>query len=297
MQGPDLADLLGSWLVHLAAERRSPATLRLYAAGVRAYLAWCADNAQPAVLDRNLVAAFTADLLDRGAEPATAKARHLAVRRFARWLAAEGELPADPLAGMRPPKLDAKVVPVLSDDQLRRLLRACEGRTLRDRRDEALVRLMVETGLRAGEVVDLRLDDVDVGGGTLVVRRGKGGRGRLVPFSAQTSRALDRYLRLRRGHVLADTPALWLGERSQGLHYAGLYRALAKRARAAGIKRFSPHQLRHTAAHRWLERGGSEGSLMAIAGWKHRDMLDRYAAATRAGRAVAEARGLNLGEL
>src|SRR5207247_25497 len=101
-------------------------------------------------------------------------------------------------------KLDAKVIPVLSDDQLRRLLRACEGRSLRDRRDEALVRLMVETGLRAGEVVTLRLDDVDVGGGTLVVRRGKGGGGRLVPFSPQTSRALDRYLRLRRQHVLAD---------------------------------------------------------------------------------------------
>jgi integrase/recombinase XerD len=111
----------------------------------------------------------------------------LAVRRFGRWLHAEGELAEDPLAGMRPPKLDAKVVPVLSDDQLRRLVKACEGKTLRDRRDEALVRLMLETGLRAGEVVALRVEDVDVGGGTLLVRRGKGGAGRLVPFSAQTA--------------------------------------------------------------------------------------------------------------
>lgn len=297
MPDPDLAALAASWLVHLRAERKSPATLRIYTAGVRAYLAWCADNAQPAVLDRVLVAAFTADLLDQGAEPATAKARHLAVRRFARWLAAEGELPADPLAGMRPPKLDAKVIPVLTDDQLRRLLRACEGRSLRDRRDEALVRLMFESGLRAGEVVALRLEDVDVAGGTLVVRRGKGGRGRLVPFSPQTARALDRYLRLRRGHVLADTSALWLGERSRGLHYAGLHRTLAKRAKAAGIRGFSPHQLRHTAASRWLAAGGSEGGLMAVAGWRRRDMLDRYAAATRAARAVEEARGLHLGEL
>jgi integrase/recombinase XerD len=294
MPDPDLAE---SWLVHLRAERKSPATLRIYRAGVRAYLAWCADSGQPAILDRNLVAAFTADLLDQGAEPATAQARHLAVRRFSKWLAAEGELPADPLDGMRPPKLDSKVVPVLSDDQLRALLRACEGRTLRDRRDEALVRLLAETGLRAGECVALRLDDVDVLGGTLLVRRGKGGAGRLVPFSAQTARALDRYLRLRRGHVLADTSALWLGEQGRGLGYDGLYRTLRKRARAAGIVNFHPHVFRHTAASRWLAAGGSEGGLMTVAGWKRRDMIDRYAATTRASRAVEEARRLDLGHL
>ena len=297
MPDPDLADLAESWLVHLRAERKSPSTLRIYRAGVKAYLAWCADNGQPAILDRNLLAAFTAELLDQGAEPATAQARHLAVRRFARWLAKEGELAEDPLAGMRPPKLDAKVVPVLSDDELRRLVKACEGKTLRDRRDEALVRLMLETGLRAGEVVALRVEDVDVGGGTLLVRRGKGGGGRLVPFSAQTARALDRYLRLRRGHDLAHEPNLWLGEHASRLGYDGLYRTLRKRARAAGIRRFSPHMLRHTAASRWLAAGGSEGGLMAIAGLRRRDMLDRYAAATRASRAIEEARGLGLGDL
>jgi integrase/recombinase XerD len=198
---------------------------------------------------------------------------------------------------MRPPKLDAKVIPVLSDDELRRLVKACEGRTLRDRRDEAIVRLMLESGLRAGEVVALRVEDVDVAGGTLLVRRGKGGSGRLVPFSPQTARALDRYLRLRRGHALAYEPGLWLGEHSSRLAYDGLYRTLRKRARAAGIRRFSPHMLRHTAASRWLAAGGSEGGLMAIAGWRRRDMLDRYAAATRASRAIEEARGLGLGDL
>ena len=297
MPHPDLAELAESWLVHLRAERKSPSTLRIYRAGVKAYLAWCQENGQPAILDRNLLAGFTAELLDQGAEPATAQARHLAVRRFARWLAKEGELAEDPLAGMRPPKLDAKVVPVLSDDELRRLVKACEGKTLRDRRDEALVRLMLETGLRAGEVVALRVEDVDVGGGTLLVRRGKVGGGRLVPFSAQTARALDRYLRLRRGHDLAHEPNLWLGEHASRLGYDGLYRTLRKRARAAGIRRFSPHMLRHTAASRWLAAGGSEGGLMAIAGLRRRDMLDRYAAATRASRAIEEARGLGLGDL
>ena len=65
----------------------------------------------------------------------------------------------------------------------------------------------------------------------------------------------------------------------------------------AGLKGFHPHVLRHTAASRWLSAGGTEGGLMAIAGWSSRDMLDRYARATASERAAAEARTLGLGEL
>jgi integrase/recombinase XerD len=294
---PDLDGLLPSWLRHLAAERRSPRTVKLYATGVRLYLEWCTEKRMDPVLGRGQVQAFTADLLEQGREPETARAYQKAVRQYAKWLHAEGELEADPLLGIRPPKIDRKVTPVLGADQLHKLVRACDGKTLRDRRDEALIRLMVETGLRAGEAVDLQLGDVDLDAGLLVVRRGKGGKGRVVPFGPQTVRALDRYIRLRRQHPLAATPALWLGEGGRGFTYAGLFRALARRATAAGIPNFHPHVLRHTAAARWLAKGGSEGGLMAVAGWSRREMLDRYVAATRADLAAQEARGLELDEL
>jgi integrase/recombinase XerD len=269
------------------------ALVELYERGVRAFLHWADDP----VLDRATVTAFTADLLAQGREPATARAYQLAVRLFAGWLAAEGELPADPLAGLKPPRLDQKLTPVLSDEQLRAFIAACQGRSFRDRRDEALVRLMAETGLRAGECVALTLADVDLDAGMATVRRGKGGKGRRVAFGAQTARALDRYLRMRRSHRLAGTGRLWLADNGRSFGYDGLRKALVGRAELAGIKGFHPHVLRHTAAHRWLAAGGSEGGLMAVAGWANRAMLDRYAAATRAERAAAEARGLNLGDL
>jgi integrase/recombinase XerD len=60
---------------------------------------------------------------------------------------------------------------------------------------------------------------------------------------------------------------------------------------------FHPHLLRHTAATRWLAAGGSEGGLLSIAGWKRRDMLDRYTSATSSDRAAAQARTLNLGDM
>ncbi len=291
---PPLAELLPSWELALRAERKSPQTLKSYGDGVRRFLAWCAAEDVPPVLDRRTVTAFVASLLDAGAEPATARARQLGLRRFSGWLVEEGELDADQLLGMKPPKLDVKHTARLTDDQLRALVAACSGR---DRRDVAIVRFMLETGARAGEVVALQMSDIDLRAGTAIVRRGKGGKSRSVPFGPEVSLALDRYLRTRRSHRLGDTDALWLGDRGKAFSYYALHATLAQRAAKAGIPDFHPHLLRHTAAQRWLDHGGSESSLMAVAGWTRPDMLMRYTKATAAARAVEESRRLNLGQL
>lgn len=293
----DLDALLPSWELALRAERKSPETIKSYANGVRQFIRWCQTEGHCPALDRTLVQGFVAALLDGGAEPATARARQLGVRRFSMWLAEEGEIDADPLLGLKSPKLDQKVVESLDEDELRRLIKACSGKDFRDRRDEALVRLMAETGMRAGEVCALSVASVDLPRGLATVYRGKGGKGRIAPFGPQTGRALDRYLRMRRTHRLADTDALWLGDRGKGLNYYGLHSALKYRAELAGLSGFHPHLLRHTAASRWLAAGGSEGGLMAVAGWSTRDMIDRYTRATASERAAAESRNLNLGDL
>lgn len=294
----DLAELLPSWELHLRAERKSPQTVKSYGDGVRSYLSWCADHGLDPILGRRQVASWIDALLTGGASAATARARQLAMRRFAAWLLDEGELDdGDPLAGLKPPKLDTPVSEPLTDDQLKALLRACRGSDLRDRRDEAIVRLMAETGARAGEVVGLDVADVDLSAMTAVVRRGKGGKGRVIPFSPQTAQAVDRYLRARRTHRLSTERALWLGDRGKAFTYDALHKSLRMRADRAAIDGFHPHLLRHTAAHRWLAAGGSEGGLMAVAGWTRPDMLMRYTAARASARAADEARRLNLGDL
>jgi integrase/recombinase XerD len=293
----NLAVLLPSWELALKAERKAPDTLASYGYGVRSYIDWCESVPIEADLSRASVSAWVAHLLDNGAAAATARIRQLAVRRFAAWLVEEGELGTDPLLGIKPPKLDSKVTEPLTDDQLRALLKACAGPTLRDRRDEALIRLMFECGVRKGEVAALQLADVDLLAGLAVVRRGKGGKGRVIPFGPQTARAIDRYIRVRRTHRLAATPALWLGDRGKPFGNDGVYFSLRYRARLAGLEGFHPHLLRHTAAHRWLAAGGSEGGLMAVAGWARPDMLMRYTQAQASSRAAEEARTLNLGDL
>src|SRR4051794_4832705 len=108
MPALDLAELLPSWELSLRAERKSGATIKVYGDGVRKFLGWCEETGQPAVLDRRTVTRFVAELLDAGAEAATARPRHLSLRRFSAWLVEEGELRADPLLGSKPPKLDTK---------------------------------------------------------------------------------------------------------------------------------------------------------------------------------------------
>jgi integrase/recombinase XerD len=293
-----LATLLTSWELALRAERKSPQTIKSYGDGVRRFLTWCTSAGHSPVLDRPTVTAFVVAMLEDGAEPSTARSRQLAVRRFSTWLAEEAEIPGDELLGLKPPRLDQKVVEPLSDEQLRALLAACTGTDpLRDRRDAALLRFMLETGCRAGEVAAMKLPDIDLLAGVAIVRRGKGGKGRSVPFGPQTTKALDRYIRSRRTHRLAATDALWLGNRGKSFSYDALHKTLGMRAAVAGIAGFHPHRLRHTAAHRWLAAGGSEGGLMAVAGWTRPDMLLRYTRAQAENRAADEARKLNLGDL
>lgn len=294
-----IPDLFDSWMLSLRAERKSPATLDVYGDGVRAYLRWCEEQGLSPVLDRDQVRTFVADLLDAGAAPSTVTSRLLALKRLEAWAVEEEEIDNAVIATLRPPKIDQPVLEPLTEPELKALLDACTGKAFEDVRDAAIVRLMAETAARAGEVAAIGVADVDLRRGLVVIRRGKGGKGRIVPLSPNTCAAIDRYLRrARAGHRLADSsPALWLGARGKAFGYDALHKTLRMRADAAGIERFHPHLLRHTAAHRWLAAGGSEGGLMAVAGWERPDMLMRYTRARATDRAIAEARGLDLGNL
>lgn len=139
-------------------ENKSPTTITSYLRGVRLYLGWCEHYGHPVELTRAQVQQYAAELIADNKEANTVRLRQASLPAFARWLVTEGELSADPLEGLKPPKLPEKVVEALTDDQLRALLKACQGRGLRDRRDEAIVRLVAETAMAAGRRLGVRSD-------------------------------------------------------------------------------------------------------------------------------------------
>ena len=105
-------------------------------------------------------------------------------------------------------------MPILPNAELAALLGACRGKNFRDRRDEAVIRLLIDCGLRVSEVTGIDVEDLDLDGESVQVT-GKGSRVRPAYFGAKTGLALDRYLRERARHRHSANPALFLGERGR----------------------------------------------------------------------------------
>jgi site-specific recombinase XerD len=291
-----LQDLQRSFLRHLRAEGRSPNTLRLYGQAVTFFSRWLESEGRTATLDelnRAAIREWLAVLSDTH-EPGTVKVRYRGLHRFCSWLVDEGEITTNPMATLSPPTLKMKPVPVVTDDELVALLKACNGREFADRRDEALIRLLLDCGVRISEACGLRVDDIDLDQGMAIVK-GKGSKVRPVYFSARTTRALDRYIRMRAQHRWAHLDALFLTQRG-ALSADGARDRVKLRGQLAGIDDLHPHRFRHTFAHDFLMSGGQERDLKRLAGWSSDVMLERYGASPADARAKAAAQRLKRGD-
>lgn len=242
---------------------------------------------------RDHLEAFLADLSER-VSPATVAKHYRSLQQLFRWLVEDGEIPASPMERMRPPQVPEQPVDVFTDDELGRLLAACKGNTFENRRDTALLRMLIDTGMRAAELCGLAVTDLDDEQAVAHVM-GKGRRGRAVPYGLKTADSLRRYRRARATHPLAARPDLWLGKKG-ALTDSGLRQVLERRALEAGVQNVHPHRFRHTYAHTWLASGGQEHDLMRLAGWRSPQMVGRYAASAGAERARENYRKAALGD-
>jgi site-specific recombinase XerD len=289
----DILAMAQSFDLHLAAANKAPRTRQTYIEAVHRLASFLAERGMPtdvANITREHVESFIADLVGRWS-PATAANRFRSIQQFFKWLRDEGEITETPMVRMRPPTVPDVPVPVLRDEQLTALLKACEGSDFEDRRDAAIISLFIDAGPRVSEVAGMTTEDLFLDQ-KLVSVLGKGRRPRYLPVGAKTAKAIDRYLRRRPQHLDADSTALWLGTRG-AMTDSGVRQMVARRARKAGIGHVWPHQLRHSFAQSWLAEGGQETDLVQVTGWKSRQMVGRYAASAAAQRAALAHRRLS----
>ena len=295
MNGPSHSPnelLLRSFARSLRARNRSPKTISSYLEAVR-LLSEHAKGRDLISLRRGDIQAFLADQLDHH-RPTTAAVRFRSLQQLYRWAMEEELIEVSPMTGLRPPAIPDEPVAVLNASTISKLLASMNGRSFDDRRDTAIVRLFLDTGMRSLELASLTTADIDLDQDVAVVL-GKGRRPRACPFGDKTGQAIERYLRERSKHRLARNRALWLGARGV-MTDNGIRQMLRRRAKQAGLDHLHPHMFRHTFAHRWLSEGGQEQDLMRLAGWKSREMLGRYGASAADQRARDAHKRMSLGD-
>ena len=284
----ELDGLLESWRRHLRAQRISPATIATYSTAVGQLTRFLEAQGMPlapAAVRREHVEAFITDILAHW-KPATAHNRYRGCHAFFRWLVEEGEIRTNPMERMKPPRLPEEPPPVLREAELRALLAACErDKTFAGRRDEAVLRIFMDTGARRGEVLNLGVADLDLEQGLLRVT-GKGSRTRQVPLGAQTVRAVDRYLRWRAKHPRSDLAALWIGKKEHLTQYglAALVRGRWPASQDCGAAS-TPTCSVHAYAHIMLAGGLQETDLWPSSGGGAEGCVARYQATSTRGRA------------
>lgn len=273
-QGIQLSAAYELYIADCEAQGFTSHTLRFYRGRLSPFVEWC-DKHQIiflAELTHYHIRQYLAEMQARKLSSAYVHSHARALRSFLNFCVRDGLLDKSPFSAVKMPRLAKQVKRAIPTKDIQRVLRACES----SERNQAIVLMFLDSGMRADELTTLNVGDVDAKNGSVIVRQGKGQKDRVTRIGAKTRRQVLRYLALERGEHGADDP-LFVNERhGTRLTYSGISQLMKRLRKATGIAEFSAHGLRRTFAINMLRAGVDVYTLAKIMGHEDITVLRHY---------------------
>ena len=277
-QYPLISEELITFLIGCKSQQLSERTIEFYRDNLKHFTHYCNVNSVSTMseISASIIRSYMGKLGETH-NPGGVHCHFRCIRTFLNWyeLETDAELP-NPIRKIKPPKVSSVPIPAVPMSDVNAMITTC-GKDFMGLRDKAILRTMIDTGLRCSEFVNLLIQDVNMENGAVRAIAGKGNKDRTV-FLTPTARAdIARYLR-RRQSKLGYEP-LWVTHYQTKLSRNGLVQIIIRRAKEAQLKDIpSPHDFRRTFAIESLRMGMDIVRLMYLMGHTTTTVLQRYLA-------------------
>jgi len=283
-----LAESIDAFMLYARIEARLPSTMHCYEEAFQDLVGFVETGDVPLTqLTTGEFRHWIATRLDQGYAKSTINIRLRVFRTLFFWLVREGYIHENPLAHIKPLKVPKQYPFVLSDAQVKALLKAVDRQSWTGRRNWTLLLTFLDGMLRLSELVNLEVGDVSLSTRSIRVRHGKGDKERLIFMGKRLTRAMQDWLQVR-SHYLGED-RLFITKARNPLTKRSVSRILkhlAAKAKIEGV-RCSPHTLRHTSATLFIRYGGDPFSLQRLLG--HSDISTTMIYVHMAGTVLREA--------
>ena len=289
----DLRTLFDGFTIHLQAAGRRPTTITWYDKHMRRFFAWLDQEEIPASPDQitalrirkfiahqqNDVQAWESNSYvptqERGLSSTYISSSVRALRAWFNWMQQEEYIRDNPMDKVKTPKEQQRLIEPLELDEIKRLLKAIQGTSANAARNRAIVLTLLDCGLRVSELCALDVDDVDLTGGWVRVREGKGWKERKVPIGGALRRALWQYSKMR-PQPMGGNKRFFLTEDGWQLPTERVRKMLIHYGHKAEVENVHPHRFRHSFALHFLRNGGDALTLRMLLGHTTLQMVSRY---------------------
>jgi site-specific recombinase XerD len=275
-RSPTFSDAYQLFLLDCEARRFTGATLGYYRDRLGKFIKW--TQAQPIQRVHELtpthIKLYMVELQQRNLAGYSLLAAYRAIRRFCNFAVEEGWLAESPTRKTRPPQIDKDIRRLFTVGEVKKLLAAC-----RTDREEALLLVLLDTGLRLAELVALDGEHIDIKTSIVKVRQGKQRKGRVAFLGNKARKQLLRYYLEQWGNSQGPGEGLpvWVNvQTGKRLTKSGVAQLLKRIGKRAGIKKVSPHAFRRTHATWALKAGVPVPVLQKTMGHEDLATLLRY---------------------